>query len=945
MSAPRATARLQFHEGFTLDDAVPLLDYLGALGISHVYASPLLTSRAGSRHGYDTVDTGTLDPEVGGEAALRRLVSALRARDMGLILDIVPNHMGVGGADNRVWLDVLEWGRESAHADVFDINWTAGDPALAGKVLAPFLGTPYGEALREGTLTLAYDAARGAFEARHYEHAFPICPRHYGDILAAADTPELAEQARAFADIAPGPEGKAQAVALKERLAMAVATQGADLLAHALAAFDATRPDGCRRLHGLLERQNFRLAWWRTANDDLNWRRFFDITGLAGVQVERQDVFEEAHALLFRLYGEGLVDGFRVDHVDGLADPAGYCRRLRRRMEQLDARRPAEAPPGGYLVVEKILHPGERLPESWPVDGTTGYDFMDEVSALLHDGGAADALEHVWSRAAGDGTAYAAHREAARRQVLREGFGAEMQAATRALHRVARTDLDTRDITFAAIRRALNELVVAFPVYRTYADASGRSDQDWAFMSEALERARAHLAPIDHPVLDLLDGWLGGEAAAGLGDILEAGTRAYAIARFQQLTSPIAAKSMEDTLFYRYGRLLSRNEVGSDPDVLALSPAAFHAAATARRSRLPRAMLATATHDHKRGEDARMRLAVLSEIPREWSLELEALMAGAAPLRTELPDGPAPAPPDEVMLYQTLIGHWPNDLAPDDAAGVAAYFERVAGWQEKALREAKRHTNWVFPNGAYETACRAFLDGIANRPEGAEVRARLAAFARRLAPPGAMNSLAQTVLKLTVPGVPDLYQGTDFWDFSLVDPDNRRPVDFPARMRALAEGADPAVLLADWRDGRVKQAIIARILAARATDPDLFAQGSYEPLEAEGPAAERVVAFLRRAGGAVLLVVAARLCARALGPEAAMPLPPADSFAGTTLRLPDGLPPLTDLLTGAPLAGEASEIDVPALLSRLPVAVLAGGTGNREPAPERSRPMNEARTG
>ncbi|WP_127090754.1 malto-oligosyltrehalose synthase [Aquabacter cavernae] len=944
MSAPRATARLQFHAGFTLDDAVPLLDYLSALGISHLYASPLLTSRAGSHHGYDTVDHGTLDPDVGGEAALRRLVAALRAKGMGLVLDIVPNHMGVGGADNRVWLNVLEWGRESAQADMFDINWTPDDPALAGKVLAPFLGAPYGEALRTGTLTLAYDGARGAFEARHYEHAFPICPRQYGDILAGAADPALAAFADAFAAVPPGPEGKAQAEALKERLALAVEAAGPDLLAAPLAAFDATRPDGCRRLHALLERQNFRLAWWRTANDDLNWRRFFDITGLAGLQAERQDVFEQSHALLFRLYGEGLADGFRVDHVDGLADPAGYCRRMRRRMEQLEPNRPAEAPPGGYLVVEKILHPGERLPEAWPVDGTTGYDFMDEVAAVLHDGGAADALEHVWSRAAGDGTAYAAHREAARRQVLRDGFGAEMQAATRALHKVAQADLDTRDITRAAIRRALNELLVAFPVYRTYADAAGRSAQDWAFMSEALSKARTRLAPMDHPVLDLLDGWLGGEASAGLGDMMEAGTRAYAVARFQQLTSPIAAKSMEDTLFYRHGRLLSRNEVGSDPGHLAMSPAAFHAAAAARRARLPGAMLATATHDHKRGEDARMRLAVLSEIPREWSLELDALMALAAPLRVELPEGPAPEPPDEVMLYQTLIGHWPHALEAEDEAGIADYFGRVAGWQEKALREAKRRTNWVFPDATYEDACRAFLDAVGG-PQGAALRARLCAFARRLAPAGAVNSLAQTVLKLTVPGVPDLYQGTEFWDLSLVDPDNRRPVDFAARAHALGEGADPVSLLPHWRDGRVKQAILARLLAARAAEPALFAQGSYEPLEVEGPAAERVVAFLRRHGGTTLLVVAARLSAAALGPDAGLPLAPPAAFAGTTLRLPENLPPFTDLLTGAPLPGEASSGDVPTLLRALPVAVLAGRDAEQEPGVAAFSARTEARTG
>ncbi|TCT05533.1 malto-oligosyltrehalose synthase [Aquabacter spiritensis] len=925
MRTPRATVRLQFHRDFPLDAAIPLVDYFADLGISHIYSSPLLTSRPGSNHGYDTVDHGTLDPELGGEAALGRLVAKLRGRGMGLILDIVPNHMGVGGPDNRVWLDVLEWGRESAYADVFDINWTPADAALVGKVLVPVLGAPYGNALRDGTITLAYDAERGEFQARHYDHVFPICPRLYGEVLAAADMPDLVPLRDAFAAVPAERAGKAEALQLKERLAMRVADAGVDWLAPVIAAHDATAPDGCRRLHLLLEKQNFRLAWWRTANDDLNWRRFFDITELAGVQVERQEVFEQAHALVFRLYADGLVDGFRVDHVDGISDPAAYCRRLRRRLDQLDAKRPHDAPPGGYLVVEKILHQGEPLPDGWQVDGTTGYDFMDEVGAVLHDPDADEALDLVWSRATGDATPYGAQLEAARRQVLRDGFGAEMQTATRAFHRVAREDLDTRDITLAAIRRALNELVVAFPVYRTYVDASGRSDQDWTYLSAALAQARRRLPPIDHPVLDLIDGWLGGEAQRGLGDVLEAGTRGYAIAKFQQLTAPIAAKSVEDTLFYRYGRLLSRNEVGSDPAQMGLSPSGFHAAATARATRFPGAMLATATHDHKRGEDARMRLAVLSEIPNEWSGMLEELRTLVEPLRRALPSGSAPAPADAVMLLQTLIGAWPPTLSPDDAAGLAAYAERVAGWQLKAMREAKVHTNWIFPDTVYEGACAGFLSDLMTAPEGESARAAIAECATRLAPAGAVNSLAQTVLKFTVPGMPDLYQGTEFWDFSLVDPDNRRPVDYPARIAAFEAGAAPAALLEAWRDGRIKQAVIARLLQARAANPALFADGSYEPLAIEGPGAGQALAFLRRHAGTVLLVTVTRRAAAMLGPGAALPLISAEAWGETALVLPNGLPAcLDDLLGDERLAPAAGRIPLARLFGRLPVAALLG---------------------
>lgn len=930
MRTPRATVRLQFHKDFPLDAAVPLVDYFADLGISHIYSSPLLTSRAGSLHGYDTVDHGTLNPEVGGEAALGRLVAALRARKMGLILDIVPNHMGVGGGENRVWLDVLEWGRDSAYADVFDINWAPADTDLEGKVLAPFLGVPYGEALREGLITLTYSVGRGEFQARHYEHVFPICPHHYGDLLASTESSELADIRAAFADLPQDRTGRTDAIRLKEELAILVSKAGEQILAPVLAAHDAREREACRRLHALLEKQNFRLAWWRTANDDLNWRRFFDITGLAGVQVERQDVFEQSHALLFRLYADGLVDGFRVDHVDGISDPAAYCRRLRRRLDQLGAKRPHDAPAGGYVVVEKILHHAERLPDTWDVDGTTGYDFMDEVSAVLHDKDADAALENVWSRATGDLSPYGAHMEAARRQVLRDGFGAEMQTATRALHSVARGDLDTRDITLAAIRRALNELVVAFPVYRTYVDASGRSDQDWTYFSQALAQARRRLPPIDHPVLDLIDGWLGGEAPSGLGDIMEAGTRAHAIAKFQQLTSPIAAKSVEDTLFYRYGRLLSRNEVGSDPAELGLSPADFHATAAARAACFPGAMLATATHDHKRGEDARMRLAVLSEIPREWSLELEQLMALAAPLRDELEEGIAPEPTDEVMLYQTIIGAWPLDLPPEDADGMAAFAERVAGWQVKAMREAKRRTNWIFPDTAYEDACGRFLSLLMKDDGAADLRVRLFDFAMRIAPVGALNSLAQTVLKYTVPGMPDLYQGTEFWDFSLVDPDNRRPVDYATRQTALNIHKAPSELLASWRDGRVKQALIHRLLRARAEHPDLFACGSYEPVSIEGPAAGRALAFVRRYDGDALLVVVPRLCAGLLDVQAASPLVPPAAWAGTRLRLPARSEGVLSSLFG-PDTHEIKDgrIDLSELLCNLPVAALwsrGGGT-------------------
>ncbi|MFG1396575.1 malto-oligosyltrehalose synthase [Roseixanthobacter pseudopolyaromaticivorans] len=922
MTAPRATVRLQFHRDFPLDAAIPLVDYFADLGISHIYSSPLLTSRPGSRHGYDTVDHGTLDPELGGEAALRRLVAALRARGMGLILDIVPNHMGVGGADNPVWLDVLEWGLESTYRDFFDIDWSPPDTRFKGKVVAPFLDRSYGEALKAGAIRLAHDSARGTFHFRHHDHVFPVCPRTYGDVLSASGAEPQSVLDVDLATLADPVAPKRDVQATKERLALALTREGPQIVAAALEAFDSTTEAGQARLHALLEKQNFRLAWWRVANDELNWRRFFDITGLAGVKVERGEVFEIVHALVFQLYADGLIDGLRIDHVDGIADPGAYCRQLKRKLDALEAQRPHDTPAGGYVIVEKILHTGEAMPASWRMDGTTGYDFMDEVSAVLHDGSSDDALEKVWSQAAQDSGTYAAQMEAARRQILREGFGTEMDTAARALHEVAQQDLDTRDITLASIRRSLRELVVAFPVYRTYADASGRSAQDWTYFSQALTQARRRLAPIDHPVLDLLDRWLGGEAPRALGgDMEQAGTRAYAIAKFQQLTAPIAAKAVEDTVFYRYGRLLSRNEVGSDPGQLALPVRAFHELAQARGTHFPDAMLATATHDHKRGEDSRMRLAVLSEIPQEWSLALADLQAAALPLREALAPLPEPSPVDEVMLYQALIGAWPLDLGPEDGGRLHGLLERMASWQIKALREAKRHTNWVFPNTDYEAGCDNFLRLILTDGRGKAVRASLAAIVQRLAPAGALNGLAQIALKYTVPGVPDLYQGTEFWDFSLVDPDNRRPVDYRARATALGRLESPAACLPHWRDGRVKQSLIATLLRARAAHPDLFLKGSYLPLDVAGPATNQAIAFARQHGELTLVMVANRLCAGLLG-TSERPLVPNEALQETDLQLPAQLAgTYSDLASGRAFS-LAETTPLATLLERMPVAVL-----------------------
>ncbi len=915
---PRATARLQFHQGFTLDDAVAQVPYLARLGISHLYASPILKARPGSTHGYDIVDHGQINPELGGEPALRRLVAALHAAGMGLILDLVPNHMGVGGADNAWWLDVLEWGRQSPFAGFFDIDWEPPDRTLHNRLLAPFLGAPYGEVLASGDLRLNFEAGTGKFFVAYWEHRFPVAPPLVHHILAAAGDGRLDPLAREFGRVGLHARDRAAARGIAARAEaslreVAATPEGARSLEAALAAHDAATEEGRDRLHRLLERQHYRLAWWRAAADEINWRRFFDITSLAGLRAEEPAVFDATHDLVLRLYAEGLVDGFRIDHVDGLADPRGYCRKLARRME---AARPDRAP---LVWVEKILAPFETLRTDWMVQGTTGYDFMDEASGVLHDPAGEAPLTAVWTEATGRAPGFEDEAREARRQILRDNLASELNGTAAALKRVANRDLATRDFTLTALRRALAEVLVHFPVYRLYVTTGGRGTEDQRILDWALAGARRTVRATERPLLDLLDPWLGGEAPRTLPPSRRR-ERLAASVRFQQLSAPVAAKSVEDTAFYRYGRLISRNEVGSDPARFAVTPAAFLAAARNRARLFPNALLATATHDHKRGEDVRARLAVLSEIPEEWAAALRRWTRLNAPLRKDLPDGAAPGMSAQLMLYQTLVGAWPLGLDAADEAGVAAFLERVAAWQEKALREAKRRTEWAVPNPDYEAACRDFLFAAMAPDRASRLREEVAAMAARLDAPGAVNGLSQLLLRCAAPGVPDLYQGCEFWDLSLVDPDNRRPVDWEARARALAARGAPDALIADWRDGRVKQAVLARALALRAERPAIFAEGDVQPLAATGPAAPHALAFARRLRGETVVALATRLPAALMGVAAERPLVPPEVWEGTALPVPEG--GWHDVLTGARHVADHDGISVAAALARLPVALL-----------------------
>ena len=914
-----ATARLQFHKDFTLDDATRLVPYFAKLGISHLYASPLLKARAGSTHGYDIVDHNQINPELGGEPALLRLVEALREREMGLILDIVPNHMGVGGDDNAWWLDVLEWGRASPYAEYFDIDWDPPDPALRGRMLAPFLGSPYGDCLKNGELELKFDEHDGRLYLAYFSHRFPISPRDYAAVLLTAGG-RLEAPARDFADLGPGGRAAVRDAAKSARKELRQPVY-ARALTEALQAYSPATAEGQERLHRLLERQAYRLSWWRAATDEINWRRFFDVNGLAGVRQEVPEVFEDTHRTVFRLYTEGLIDGVRIDHVDGLAYPREYCRKLRRRLDTMQQERPeALRDQRAIIWIEKILAPHEQVAADWLTDGTTGYDFMSDVAAVLHDPAGEAPLTELWTTLTGRPADFDTEAHAARNQIVRESLSSELFNTATSLHRVARRNLSTRDYTLSAIRAVLIELLVHFKLYRIYSGPAGISETDQHQLNWAISGARKTVRTADLPLLDLIGDWLAGrnlrETKAGTArqDWLRA------MVKFQQLSAPMAAKSIEDTAFYRYGRLLSRNEVGSEPSQFSITPAAFHGAMRLRQRRFPLGLLATATHDHKRGEDTRIRLAVLSEIPGEWQAALNRWMRLNASLKRDL-DGPAPDAADEIMLYQTLVAAWPLDLAADDADGLGAFRDRVGAWFIKAMHEAKRKSSWTVPNTDYEQAAQTFLAACLDpaRP----VCAELAAFAERLARPGVINGLSQTLLRLTCPGICDLYQGTEYWDFSLVDPDNRRPVDFPARERSLEEGASPATLLTHWRDGRVKQAVIARALALRARSPGLFTGGTYHKLRVEGAEADHLLAFVRVHADHAAVVVAPRLVA-SFDMDPALPLLSPAAWHDTRLIMPRNFigRSTISLYDAAQPSVIGGPLNVGSILSNFPVGLL-----------------------
>lgn len=888
-NVPRGTYRVQFHEGCTFEQVTQAVPYLHALGISHLYSSPYLRARPGSTHGYDIVDHGELNPEVGDERAHARLCQALRRNGMGQILDVVPNHMGVLEADNAWWLDVLEHGRASSHAETFDIEWQPAQPEMAGRLLLPVLGDHFGKVLEAGEIQLHFDAGTGEFGLRYWDHRFPIDPASYPEIFAALPPPPARDDSEGdnHAVVAalldslgrlpsrddPEPEARRNrvrdAAVFKRQLARLAA--GNDWLARWIDAcvkrFNGQpgEPDSFDALEQLIASQAYRLADWRVASDDVNYRRFFDVNTLAALRMERPEVFEATHRKVLHWLQDGLLTGLRIDHPDGLSDPQAY-------FEQLQAHYAAQAEVGGheprslYLLVEKIQAEHEPLPENWPVHGDTGYRFGSLVGGLFVESRNENAMLAAYHAFTDAPTDFDALLYECKKLIIETSLYSELNWLTHALHRLTRRNRRRCDFTRNRLRAALAEVAAAFPVYRTYlradepASAMDRRHLDWA-----IALAERRLGKSETTVLEHLREVLLGE---GEGAQLPREARSRFLARWQQFTAPVTAKAMEDTAFYRYVPLLSLNEVGADPRSFGVSVSAFHFANFTRQRHRPHCMLGTSTHDSKRGEDLRARIAVLSELPAQWEDCVLRLSGWAQLYLTRTPKGTLPGNNDIWLLFQTLVGLWPAE--PPAAAAREDLRNRVQAYMRKAIREAKRETSWICPSPDYEDAVERYVDGVLRAGHPSPFADELRRFTAAIAPFGFRNSLAQLALKFTVPGVPDVYQGCEQWNFSLVDPDNRRPVDYARlahdlqRIAALYEGGWPQPeawreLHAKAADGRIKQLVTWRLLQLRRERSALFRQAGYIALGVEGTAAEHALAFARIHEREAVLVVVARL--------------------------------------------------------------------------------------
>lgn len=919
---PTATYRLQLHAGFTFADVERIAPYLESLGVSDCYFSPIMLSSPGSMHGYDVTDYRKIDPELGGGEAFRRVSEELARRRMGVIVDFVPNHMGVNGPFNAWWNDVLESGPRSPHARFFDIEWRGPEARGARpRVLVPVLDDHYGRVLERGGLALRW--RNGELTLNFSELRFPLNAATLGRVaLEVAADPRVTGEAGAWRSLATefftAAEESAAGETLKtakQQLAAAVARSpvAKEALTSWLERVNGTAGDARSfdALNELIEAQHYRLARWKTGAHEINYRRFFAIDSLAGLRMERAEVFHESHLLIGLLLTEGSVTGVRIDHVDGLRDPQEYLERLQ--ALPANGRAAPESKPT-YVVVEKILGDDEHLPAEWAMHGTTGYEFIVQLAGLLVDAKAEARFTAVHEEFTGCRTDYAQLVYEKKRFVLEEMFANSVGSLAHRLTELVAEDRHWRDLAYREVAIAVRETMAALDVYRTYRRRGEPCrPADAARIAAACTRAIARNPRMEPEVFELLRDVLTGRyAPADLRERLDEW-----VLTFQQYTGAVMAKAVEDTTFYIYTRFVALNEVGGDAGRFGGTIAAFHEANAARGHETPHSLLATSTHDTKLSEDVRARLYALSELGDEWSAWVREWRELNAPHKTEVDGGLAPDASEEYRLYQVLLGAWPLDGQVDESLR-----ERLRQHLRKAVNEAQVNTTWRQPNEAWLEAGDRFVNALLSDAPDNAFRASFAPKAQRLAHLGMVNSLVQVVLKCTSPGVPDIYQGNETWDFSLVDPDNRRPVDFAGREECAARAkAPPRELLENWRDGRVKLGVTRALLRLRREQAALFQRGTYEPQRTTGMFAENVVAFRREVDGEELLVVVPRLVARLGCPPLGL------VWEDTAVEAPEG-GAWREVLTGRQLAGAA--LRVADVLNELPVAVLWRRSGARQ---------------
>ncbi|NVJ20090.1 malto-oligosyltrehalose synthase [Myxococcus sp. AM011] len=989
---PLSTYRVQMHRGFTFQQAREVVPFLARLGVSDFYASPYLKATPGSTHGYDCVDHTQLNPEVGSPEDHAALCATLREHGLGQVLDVVPNHMGIE-RDNPLWFDVLENGPSSVYAKYFDIDWSPVKDELRDKVLLPILGDQYGVVLERGELKLSF--REGAFFLHYYDHLLPVAPRQYGRILRhglerleaklgteAAPMVELLSILTAIEHLPLRTEVERARVVerhrekevIKRRLA-AVAAASEEAFAYIqdnVRVFNGEpgNPRSFDLLDAVLSSCSFRLAHWRVAGEEINYRRFFDINGLAAIRVEDPEVFQEAHALIFRWLREGCVTGLRIDHPDGLFDPTAYFLDLQERyfverahalflQEQAgdDARWPGveaalrerwraevtENPSSPlrkalYVVVEKIQGGRERIPEAWAVHGTTGYRFANAVSGLFVHPAAETHLTETYERLTGERGDFAELVYQKKLLIMRVSMASEINVLAHELNRISEMSRRTRDFTLNSLRRALVEFVALFPVYRTYVDGwrPGLDARDVQYVEWTIQRAKERNATTNASIFDFLRDILLGRYPEQSDERERAVMLRFAM-KLQQVTGPVMAKGLEDTVFYIYNRLVSLNEVGGEPERFGVRANTFHLRNQERAEHWPASQLTSSTHDTKRSEDVRARINVLTEVPEDWRKLAKRWMRLTEKFVTPLTSGPAPSANDIYLFLQTVVGAWPMGESQSPEA-MADFHRRVREYMAKAIKEAKVRTSWTNPDSAYDDAVARFVDACFDVDKGATFLAEVRDFKRRIERAGQHNALGQLLLKLASPGVVDTYQGCELWDLSLVDPDNRRPVDFAARAKLLdaldAQSKEDraglcARLGAHLDDGEAKLFLLSRVLRLRQRHAELFRSGGYKALDLSGPRAQAAVAFVREQEDSVVLVCAPRYVLSALeSPEGL-----AGAYENTFLDLPEAYAGMMfrDVFTGRQVRPERGSggvvLPLASLLSGFPVVLLERSTG------------------